>query len=203
MLPAEQPMTSSADSTLPFPSSSPPGAVAPAAAPLTLSQLGGLLGGLRVGEGWDCHALVPGRALVLGGVTVPHSHGLLGHSDADVLLHAITDALLGAAALGDIGRHFPDTDARFKGADSAVLLAETLRRVRAVGFEVLNIDSTIVAQTPKLAAHIPGMVQSIARTCGLRPDQVNVKAKTAERLGPVGQGLSMEARAVALLLRVG
>ena len=205
-------MTSSADSTLPFPSSSPPGAEpasvasdqpAPAAAPLALSQLGGLLGSLRVGEGWDCHALVPGRALVLGGVTVPHSHGLLGHSDADVLLHAITDALLGAAALGDIGRHFPDADARFKGADSAVLLAETLRRVRAAGFEVLNIDSTIVAQTPKLAAHIPGMVQSIARTCGLRPDQVNVKAKTAERLGPVGQGLSMEARAVALLLRVG
>ena len=174
-----------------------------AAAPAALSALAGLLGGLRVGEGWDCHALVPGRALVLGGVTVPHSHGLLGHSDADVLLHAITDALLGAAALGDIGRHFPDTDARFKGADSAVLLAETLRRVRAAGFEVLNIDSTIVAQAPKLAAHIPAMVQSIARTCGLRPDQVNVKAKTAERLGPVGQGLSMEARAVALLVRAG
>ena len=207
MLPAELPMSSPADSMPSSSSACPPGAApasaAPAAAPLALSQLSGLLGGLRVGEGWDCHALVPGRALVLGGVTVPHSHGLLGHSDADVLLHAITDALLGAAALGDIGRHFPDTDARFKGADSAVLLAETLRRVRAAGFEVLNIDSTIVAQTPKLAAHIPGMVQSIARTCGLRPDQVNVKAKTAERLGPVGQGLSMEARAVALLLRVG
>ena len=207
MLPAELPMSSPADSMPSSSSACPPGAApasaAPAAAPLALSQLSGLLGGLRVGEGWDCHALVPGRALVLGGVTVPHSHGLLGHSDADVLLHAITDALLGAAALGDIGRHFPDTDARFKGADSAVLLAETLRRVRAAGFEVLNIDGTIVAQAPKLAAHIPGMVQSIARTCGLRPDQVNVKAKTAERLGPVGQGLSMEARAVALLLRVG
>ena len=157
----------------------------------------------RIGEGWDVHALVPGRKLILGGVEVPHTVGLLGHSDADVLLHAITDALFGAAALGDIGRHFSDTDAQFKGADSAVLLAEAARRVRAKGFEIGNIDSTIVAQAPKLAAHIPGMVQSIARTCSLRPDQVNVKAKTAERLGPVGQGLSMEARAVALLLRAG
>lgn len=154
---------------------------------------------LRVGEGWDTHALVPGRPLVLGGITVPHTQGLLGHSDADALLHAITDALLGAAALGDIGRHFPDTDPEFKGADSVVLLREAARRVRAAGFEIVNVDSTIVAQAPKLAPHIPAMVERIATTLGLDMGRVNVKAKTAERLGPVGQGLSIEARAVALL----
>ncbi len=159
-----------------------------------------LLQGLRVGEGWDCHALVPGRALVLGGVTIPHTHGLLGHSDADVLLHAVTDAVLGAAALGDIGRHFPDTDERFKGAQSTVLLAEAMRRVRAAGFELLNLDCTVVAQAPKLAPHIPAMVDAVAQVLGVAPAQVNVKAKTAERLGPVGQGLSMEARAVVLLV---
>ena len=153
----------------------------------------------RIGEGWDVHALVPGRALVLGGVTVPHTLGLLGHSDADVLLHAITDALLGAAGLGDIGRHFPDSDPQFKGADSTVLLAEAMRRVRAAGWELGNLDSTIVAQAPRLAAHIPAMRTTIARTLGVDEGQVNVKAKTAERLGPVGQGLAMEARAVALL----
>lgn len=153
----------------------------------------------RIGEGWDVHALVPGRALVLGGVTVPHTLGLLGHSDADVLLHAITDALLGAAGLGDIGRHFPDTDPQFKGADSTVLLAEAMRRVRAAGWELGNLDSTIVAQAPRLAAHIPAMRTTVARTLGVDEGQVNVKAKTAERLGPVGQGLAMEARAVALL----
>lgn len=155
----------------------------------------------RIGEGWDVHALVPGRPLIIGGVTIPHSMGLLGHSDADVLLHAITDALLGAAALGDIGRHFPDTDVRFKGADSSVLLAEAARRVREAGFEIGNVDSTVIAQAPKLAPHIPGMVASIARTLGLAPEQVNVKAKTAEKLGPVGQGLSIEARAAVLLVR--
>ncbi|MGC4365823.1 2-C-methyl-D-erythritol 2,4-cyclodiphosphate synthase [Hydrogenophaga sp. R2] len=154
---------------------------------------------MRVGEGWDTHALVPGRPLVLGGITVPHTHGLLGHSDADALLHAITDALLGAAALGDIGRHFPDTDPEFKGADSVVLLTEAARRVRAAGFEIVNVDSTIVAQAPKLAPHIPAMVERIAQALGLDAGRVNVKAKTAERLGPVGQGLSIEARAVALL----
>ena len=154
---------------------------------------------LRVGQGWDCHALVPGRALVLGGVVVPHTHGLLGHSDADVLLHAITDALLGAAGLGDIGRHFPDTDARFKGADSRVLLAEAMARVRAAGFELVNLDSTVVAQAPKLAAHIPAMCANVAQCLGVALEQVNVKAKTAEKLGPVGQGLSMEAQAVVLL----
>lgn len=137
----------------------------------------------RIGEGWDVHALVPGRKLILGGVEVPHSLGLLGHSDADVLLHAITDALFGAAALGDIGRHFSDTDAQFKGADSAVLLAEAARRVRAKGFEIGNIDSTIVAQAPKLAPHIEKMRERIAQVLELDVEQVNVKAKTAEKLG--------------------
>ncbi|MDR3064468.1 MAG: 2-C-methyl-D-erythritol 2,4-cyclodiphosphate synthase [Comamonas sp.] len=157
----------------------------------------------RIGEGWDVHALVPGRKLILGGVEVPHTLGLLGHSDADVLLHAITDALFGAAALGDIGRHFSDTDAQFKGADSAVLLAEAARRVRAKGFEIGNIDSTIVAQAPKLAPHIEKMRERIAQVLGLDVEQVNVKAKTAEKLGPVGQQQAMEARAVALLVRAG
>lgn len=155
----------------------------------------------RIGEGWDVHALVPGRKLILGGVEVPHSLGLLGHSDADVLLHAITDALFGAAALGDIGRHFSDTDAQFKGADSAVLLAEAARRVRAKGFEIGNIDSTIVAQAPKLAPHIEKMRERIAQVLELDVEHVNVKAKTAEKLGPVGQLQAMEARAVALLVR--
>lgn len=155
----------------------------------------------RIGEGWDTHALVPGRALVIGGVTIPHTMGLLGHSDADVLLHAITDAILGAAGLGDIGRHFPDTDAQFRGADSAVLLAEAARRVRAAGYTIGNVDSTVVAQAPRLAAHIPGMCECIAKALGVEPDQVNVKAKTAERLGPVGQGLAMEARAAALIYK--
>ncbi|AOS79661.1 MULTISPECIES: 2-C-methyl-D-erythritol 2,4-cyclodiphosphate synthase [Hydrogenophaga] len=156
---------------------------------------------IRIGEGWDVHRLVTGRPLVLGGITVPHTHGLLGHSDADALLHAITDALLGAAALGDIGRHFPDTDERFKGADSGALLAEAARRVRAEGYEIGNVDSTVVAQAPKLAPHIPAMVERIAALLGLLPAQVNVKAKTAEKMGPVGQGEAIEARAVALLTR--
>ncbi|WP_439518704.1 2-C-methyl-D-erythritol 2,4-cyclodiphosphate synthase [Hydrogenophaga sp.] len=155
----------------------------------------------RVGEGWDVHALVTGRPLIIGGVTIPHTHGLLGHSDADVLLHAITDALLGAAALGDIGRHFPDTDDRFKGADSSVLLAEAARRVREAGFEIGNVDSTVVAQAPRLAPHIGAMCERMAATLGVARDQVNVKAKTAEKIGPVGEGLSMEARAVVLLVR--
>lgn len=155
----------------------------------------------RIGEGWDVHALVPGRPLIIGGVTIPHPVGLLGHSDADVLLHAITDALLGAAGLGDIGRHFPDTDPHFKGADSLQLLAEVARRVNAAGFRIGNVDSTVVAQAPRLGAHIPAMCQRIAEALGLPVEAVNVKAKTAEKLGPVGQGLSIEARAVALLVR--
>jgi 2-C-methyl-D-erythritol 2,4-cyclodiphosphate synthase len=154
---------------------------------------------IRVGEGWDVHALVPGRQLILGGVEIPHTSGLLGHSDADVLLHAITDAVLGAAGLGDIGRHFPDTDAQFKGADSSVLLQEAMRRVRAKGWELVNVDSTIVAQAPKLAAHMAAINAGVAQALGVALDQVNVKAKTAEKLGPVGMGQSIEARAVALL----
>lgn len=154
---------------------------------------------LRIGEGWDTHALVAGRPLMLGGVRIEHSHGLLGHSDADALLHAITDALLGAAGLGDIGRHFPDTEAAFKGADSSLLLAEAARRVRAAGWDIVNIDSTIVAQAPKMAPHIPAMCANIAAVLGIEPASVNVKAKTAEKMGPVGEGRAIEARAVGLL----
>ncbi len=156
---------------------------------------------LRIGEGWDTHQLVPGRPLVLGGVIIPHTHGLLGHSDADALLHAITDALLGAAGLGDIGRHFSDTDATFKGADSVVLLAEAARRVQAAGFDIINVDSTIVAQAPRMAPHVAAMCACISRTLGLTVDAVNVKAKTAEKMGPVGEGRAIEARAVCLLLK--
>ena len=154
---------------------------------------------IRIGEGWDCHALVPGRKLIIGGIEVPHSTGLLGHSDADVLLHAIIDALLGAAGLGDIGSHFSDTDAKFKGADSMVLLIETAQLIAVKGYKIGNIDSTVIAQAPKLATHIPAMKQRIADALGLDAGRVNVKAKTAEKLGPVGQGLSMEARAVVIL----
>ena len=156
---------------------------------------------IRIGEGWDIHALVEGRPLMLGGVHVPYSKGLLGHSDADALLHAITDALFGAAGMGDIGTHFPDTDAAFKGADSSVLLAEAARRVRAQGYSIGNVDSTIIAQAPKLAPHIAAMRTRIAELLGIAPDCVNVKAKTAEKMGPVGQGLAIEARAVVLLQR--
>lgn len=156
---------------------------------------------LRVGEGWDTHALVLDRPLILGGVTIPHTHGLLGHSDADALLHAITDAILGAAALGDIGRHFPDTAAEFKGADSVVLLKEAARRVLAAGWAIGNIDTTIVAQAPKMAPHIPVMRARIAEALGLAQDQVNVKAKTAEKMGPVGEGRAIEARAICLLYK--
>jgi len=155
----------------------------------------------RIGEGWDIHALVEGRKLMLGGVEIPFHKGLLGHSDADALLHAITDALLGAAALGDIGTLFPDTDVQFKGADSAVLLAEAMRQVRAQGLAIGNVDCTVIAQAPKLAAFKPAMRARIASILGITVDQVNVKAKTAEKMGPVGEGLAMEARAVVLLFR--
>jgi 2-C-methyl-D-erythritol 2,4-cyclodiphosphate synthase len=154
---------------------------------------------IRIGEGWDTHQLLEGRKLILGGVEIPHTKGLLGHSDADALLHAITDALLGAAAMGDIGTHFPDTDAQFKGADSTVLLAEAARRVRAKGLGIGNVDSTVIAQAPKLAPHIAAMRARIAEVLQLDVDQVNVKAKTAEKMGPVGEGRAMEARAVVLL----
>ena len=156
---------------------------------------------LRIGEGWDSHVLVMGRALVLGGVVIPHTHGLDGHSDADALCHALTDAIFGAAALGDIGHHVPDTDAQFRGADSLALLAEAARRVRTAGWRVGNVDATIVAQAPKMAPHIPAMRQRLATALGVALDQVSVKAKTAERLGPVGRGESIEARAVCLLHR--
>lgn len=157
---------------------------------------------IRIGEGWDIHALVEGRRLMLGGVEIPYSKGLLGHSDADALLHAITDALLGAAAMGDIGTLFPDTDAQFKGADSAVLLAEAARQVRERGYAINNVDSTVIAQAPKLAPHIAAMRARIAQVLDVSVDQVNVKAKTAEKMGPVGEGLAMEARAVVLLVGI-
>lgn len=153
----------------------------------------------RVGQGWDSHALVPGRALVLGGVKLDFDRGLLGHSDADALLHAITDALLGAAALGDIGQHFSDTDARWHAADSAQILAQAATLVRASGWQIANVDATVVAQAPKLAPHIAAMRANIAAALGLEVGQVNVKAKSAEKLGPVGQGLSIEAQAIVLL----
>jgi 2-C-methyl-D-erythritol 2,4-cyclodiphosphate synthase len=154
---------------------------------------------LRIGEGWDTHRLVAGRPLVLGGVTIPHSHGLLGHSDADALAHAVTDALLGAAGLGDIGRHFPDTEPAFAGADSMVLLAEAAKRVAAAGWQIVNVDSTVVAQAPKLAPHIDAMRARLAGALGLDAQAVNVKAKTAEKMGPVGEGRAIETRAVCLL----
>lgn len=154
---------------------------------------------IRIGEGWDTHALVTGRPLILGGVTIPHSHGLLGHSDADALAHAITDALLGAAGLGDIGKLFPDTAAQFKGADSMQLLTAAYAQVRAAGWQIVNIDATIVAQAPKMAPHIPAMRAQLGEALGIAAAQINVKAKTAENMGPVGERLAIEARAVCLL----
>ena len=155
----------------------------------------------RIGQGYDCHALVPGRKLIIGGVTIPHQTGLLGHSDADVLLHAITDALLGAAGLGDIGRHFPDTDAQFSGADSRVLLREAVKRVAAAGYAIGNLDATIIAQAPKMAPHIAQMVANVADDLGVAAAQVNLKAKTNERLGYLGREEGIAAEAVALICR--
>ena len=156
----------------------------------------------RFGMGYDVHRLVEGRKLVLGGVDVPYEKGLLGHSDADVLLHAVSDAILGAAALGDIGTHFPDTDEQFKGADSGKLLAEVVRLVRAEGYAIGNVDATIVAQAPKLLPHIPRMRENIARLLGMAVGDVNVKATTEERLGFTGSGEGMSAYAVAGIERV-
>lgn len=158
---------------------------------------------LRIGEGWDIHALVAGRPLVLGGVTVPHTHGLLGHSDADALLHAITDALLGAVALGDIGRHFPDTDPQFKGADSRVLLRAAVALLAARGWRPVNVDTTLIAQRPRLAPHAAAMAANIAADLGLPLDAVNIKGKTNERLGYLGREEAIEAQAVVLVERVG
>jgi 2-C-methyl-D-erythritol 2,4-cyclodiphosphate synthase len=154
---------------------------------------------VRVGEGWDTHALVAGRRLVIGGVEIPFEKGLAGHSDADLLCHAVTDALFGAVALGDIGHHFPDTDPQYRGADSLALLAEAARRVKGAGWQIGNVDATVVAQAPKLAPHIAAMRQRLAGALGVELDQVSVKAKTAEKMGPVGHGEAMEARAVCLV----
>jgi 2-C-methyl-D-erythritol 2,4-cyclodiphosphate synthase len=154
----------------------------------------------RIGQGYDCHALVEGRKLILGGVEIPHDRGLLGHSDADALLHAITDALLGAAALGDIGKHFPDTDPQFKGADSRVLLREAARRVKATGYSIGNVDATIIAQRPKMAPHIAAMCANVAEDLGVTVGQVNIKAKTNEKLGYLGREEGIATEAVALLI---
>ncbi|MGI6468587.1 MAG: 2-C-methyl-D-erythritol 2,4-cyclodiphosphate synthase [Syntrophomonadaceae bacterium] len=154
---------------------------------------------MRIGIGYDVHRLVAGRRLVLGGVDIPHSAGLLGHSDADVLLHAICDALLGAAALGDIGRHFPPDDNRYKDIDSQLLLARVGHQIREAGYRVANIDATVVAQEPRLAGYIEAMVANIANCLGIAPGQVNVKATTTETLGFEGQKLGISAQAVALL----
>ena len=156
---------------------------------------------MRVGQGFDVHALVEGRPLVIGGVTIAYTHGLLGHSDADVLLHAITDALLGAAGLGDIGHHFPDTDEKYKGANSAVLLQKAYDTVKQLGWHLGNVDCTIIAQAPKLAPHRSDIRSSIAKALGVPESLINVKAKTAEKMGPVGEGRAMEARAVVLLVK--
>jgi 2-C-methyl-D-erythritol 2,4-cyclodiphosphate synthase len=155
----------------------------------------------RIGQGYDCHALVAGRKLIIGGVTIPHPTGLQGHSDADVLLHAITDALFGAAGLGDIGRHFPDTDPQFSGADSRVLLREAGKRVAAAGYAIGNLDATIIAQAPKMAPHIAQMVANIAADLGLQHGQVNIKAKTNEKLGWLGREEGIAVEAIALLQR--
>ncbi len=154
---------------------------------------------MRIGHGFDVHAFASGRALILGGVSIPYERGLLGHSDADVVLHALADALLGAAALGDIGRHFPDTDPAFAGADSRVLLREVMTRVAAAGWRVGNVDVTVIAQAPRLAPHIAAMVQNIADDLGVAVGQVNVKATTTERLGFTGRGEGIATEAVALL----
>jgi 2-C-methyl-D-erythritol 2,4-cyclodiphosphate synthase len=155
----------------------------------------------RIGQGYDCHALVPGRQLIIGGVTIPHATGLLGHSDADVLLHAITDAILGAAGLGDIGRHFPDTDPRFAGADSRVLLREACKRVHEAGYLIGNVDATIIAQAPKMAPHIGQMTTNISTDLGVASGQINIKAKTNEKLGFLGREEGIAAEAIALVYR--
>lgn len=157
---------------------------------------------IRIGQGWDIHALVSGRPLILGGITIPHSHGLLGHSDADALLHAITDALLGAAGLGDIGQHFPDNDPQYRGADSRILLGRVLQTITTAGWEIGNLDATIIAQAPKLAPHLPRMIESIAQVLQLDASAINIKAKTAEGFGAVGRAEAIEVQAVVLLSRL-
>ncbi len=159
--------------------------------------------GFRIGQGYDVHALVPGRKLILGGVEIPFERGLLGHSDADALLHAVTDALLGAAGLGDIGRHFPDTDPRYQGADSRILLRDALALVLQQGWRPVNVDATLIAQQPRLAPHIPAMCQVLAADLGLDTGCVNIKGKTNEKLGYLGRNEAIEAQAVVLLVASG
>ena len=157
---------------------------------------------MRIGQGFDVHALVAGRKLIIGGVEIPYHLGLLGHSDADVLLHALCDALLGAAALGDIGRHFPDSDARYKGIDSRALLRHVAQLITEQGYRVTNLDASIIAQAPKMAPHIPAMVSNIAADLGIALTAVNVKATTTEQLGFTGRGEGIAAQAICLLERV-
>ena len=157
---------------------------------------------MRIGHGYDVHRLVEGRDLILGGVKIPYEKGLLGHSDADVLTHAVMDALLGAAALGDIGKHFPDTDPAYKGADSLKLAQHVAKLLQDKGYRIGNIDATVIAQAPKLAPHIPLMKQNLARALGCDADQINVKATTEERLGFTGEGLGIAAHAVCLIERI-
>lgn len=154
---------------------------------------------MRIGHGYDVHRLTENRKLILGGVDIPYEKGLLGHSDADVLLHAISDALLGASALGDIGKHFPDTDPKFKGADSILLLKEVCRLINEKGYRIENIDSTVIAQAPKLKPYVEQMRKNIAEACGISVEQVNVKATTEERLGFTGSGEGISAHAVCLI----
>ncbi len=158
---------------------------------------------MRIGQGFDVHALVPGRKLIVGGVDIPFERGLLGHSDADVLLHAVTDALLGAAALGDIGRHFPDSDERFRGADSRRLLRETARLIASAGYRVVNVDATVIARAPRMAPHVAAMAANIAADLGVESGCINIKAKTTENLGFTGRGEGIAAHAVALIERAG
>ena len=155
---------------------------------------------MRIGQGFDVHQLVEGRKLIIGGVDIPYEKGLLGHSDADVLLHAICDAILGAAALGDIGKHFADTDAKYKDIDSRILLRDVANKIKAAGYRVGNLDATIIAQAPKMAPHIPQMIAHIAADLGIAPNAVNVKATTTEKLGYAGRGEGIGAQAVVLLL---
>jgi 2-C-methyl-D-erythritol 2,4-cyclodiphosphate synthase len=154
---------------------------------------------MRIGQGYDVHALVGGRKLIMGGVEIPHEKGLAGHSDADVLLHAICDALLGAAALGDIGWHFPDTDPKYSGADSREILRATGRTVAEAGYRVVNIDATIIAQAPRMAPHVPKMIGNIAADLNLQPAAISIKATTTEKLGFEGRGEGIAAQAIALL----
>lgn len=158
---------------------------------------------IRIGQGYDVHALVPDRKLILGGVTIPHHLGLQGHSDADALLHAITDAILGACALGDIGRHFPDTDPRYAGVDSRELLRAAVKLAEEAGYGIINIDATIHAQAPKMAPHVPAMIANLAADLGIPENYINVKAKTGERLGMVGREEAIEAQAIVLMGAVG